>query len=69
MEDKRLESNFDSVYISFKLPPEANKMLTISARESKRKKREEALIRLIDHLGRFKSISRVNVADKHEEDL
>lgn len=67
MEGERLESKFNSVHISIKLPAKVNEMLTVSARDSKRKKREEALIRLMDHLTRYTSISRVSVADQHEK--
>jgi len=60
----KLESNthYKKVYISFQLTPEANKILTESAKRSNRKKVQEAKLRLEDHLNSFRSISELNHA-------
>jgi hypothetical protein len=45
--------------ISFEMDVETNKLLEESAVRSRRAKRAEASIRLLDHLKRYKSISNV----------
>ena len=62
----KLESDTDykSVFITVKLSAKANMLLTKSSRHACRKKVQEAKIRLEDHLNRYESISRVNVADE-----
>jgi hypothetical protein len=48
-----------TVGISFVMDAEMNRLLEESAVRSRRAKRAEASIRLIDHLKRYKSISNV----------
>ena len=64
MKGKKLDlsiSNLDTeekpVYITFQISSVLNKLLSESAIRSNRKKRQEAALRLEDHLMRFRSIS------------
>ncbi|WP_115333004.1 TraY domain-containing protein [Legionella busanensis] len=51
---------YPKVYISFQLPEKANQLLTESCKRSKRKKIQEATLRLEDHLSKYRSISELN---------
>lgn len=62
MEEIILKSNFDyqSVFITIRLSAEFNRLLTESCKRSNRKKIQEAVLRLEDHLRKFRSISELN---------
>ncbi|HAU1599230.1 TPA: TraY domain-containing protein [Legionella pneumophila] len=59
-------NNYLKVYISFQLSEEVNKLLTESCKRSGRKKIPEAVLRLEDHLRRFRSISELNQTTPHQ---
>jgi hypothetical protein len=54
-------------WVNFQLDAESNELLKTSSKKSRRKKREEAQLRLEDHLRRFKSISVVGVVSNEDE--
>lgn len=56
------EGDYKKVYITIQLSEFANKILSESAGRSKRKKIQEATLRLEDHLIKFTSISELNQA-------
>jgi len=53
------EEKYKGVYLSIKISAKTNKLLSEAAKQSGRKKLQEALIRLEDHLDRIESISKV----------
>lgn len=63
-------ANYNKVFITLKLSCQSNRLLTESCTRSNRKKIQEAMLRLDDHLKRFRSISELDHvvhADKKEE--
>ncbi len=52
-------AQYKKVYITIQLSHKVNKLLTESSERSHRKKVQEALIRLEDHLNKFRSISEI----------
>lgn len=56
------ELEYESVFISFQLSARGNKLITESATRSGRTKKKEALLRLEDHLRRYRSISEISKA-------
>ena len=51
------DNNYKNVYITLRLSNDFNKLLSESAKRSKRKKIQEATLRLEHHLNHFVSIS------------
>ena len=62
LELKNNNKRYPKVFIAFQLSEEANQLLTESCKRSNRKKIQEAMLRLEDHLRRFRSISEINQA-------
>ena len=60
------EYAYKRVMISFEVDAKANKFLTEAASKSGRTKRQEAKLRLHDHLHRFASISELSKAEERE---
>lgn len=58
----KLESNhnYKKVYLTIQLSPDANRLLSETCVRSKRKKNQEAALRLEDHLNRYRSISELD---------
>lgn len=54
------DNYYEKVYITIRLTKDANQLLTESCARSKRKKIQEAALRLEDHLRRFRSISELD---------
>lgn len=54
--------NYEKVYITILLSEKANRLLSESCDRSKRKKIQEATLRLEDHLNKFRSISELHYA-------
>ena len=48
------------MFVTVKLSSEANRLLTESSKRCNRKKLQEAMLRLEDHLKRFRSISEID---------
>ena len=63
---KQEQSDYQSVFISFEVDAKANKLLTEAASLSGRTKRQEAKLRLHDHLNRFENISMLNKAEERK---
>ena len=62
---QELEEDFyRDVLISFEVNAQANRLLTEAAERASRTKRQEAKIRLHDHLIKYQSISEINKAYK-----
>lgn len=61
---KQKQSGYQSVFISFEVDAKANKFLTEAASKLGRTKRQEAKLRLHDHLQRFSSISEMSKAEE-----
>lgn len=57
---------YGAVFISFEVDAKANKFLTEAASKSGRTKRQEARLRLHDHLHRFASISELKKAEERK---
>lgn len=55
-------NNYKKVYITLQLSETSNKLLSISAERSNRKKIQEATLRLEDHLNNYRSISELDHA-------
>ncbi|MGL4927205.1 MAG: TraY domain-containing protein [Plesiomonas shigelloides] len=55
------DDDFTDVTITLRIDAETNRLLTQSAKRSKRTKRTEAEFRLTDHVKRWKSISEIGV--------
>lgn len=55
------DDEFTNVTITLRIDAETNRLLTQSAKRSKRTKRTEAEFRLTDHVKRWKSISEIGV--------
>ncbi len=68
MEQELSEKEYPPVSISFDLDARANKALTIAASKSGRTKKQEAKIRMHDHLAKYECISVLNKAHKREEE-
>lgn len=51
---------YKAVYISFTLDAKSNELLSESAKRANRTKRQEAQIRLRDHIANFSSISEIS---------
>ena len=60
------DNDYKEVYITIQLTEESNKLLSESAKRSKRGKIQEVKLRLEDHLSRFRSISELNQTTPHE---
>lgn len=54
--------SYKDVFISFNLDAKSNEYLSESAKRANRTKRQEAQIRLRDHLANFSSISEISKA-------
>ena len=55
-------NNYKKVYITLQLSEASNKLLSVSAERSNRKKIQEATLRLEDHLKNYRSISELDHA-------
>lgn len=53
------DSDFFDTTVTCSIQSDSNKLLTLSAKRSKRSKKSEAELRLADHLKRFESITSV----------
>lgn len=60
--------NYKKVHITIQLSNEFNKLLSESAKRAKRRKIQEVVLRLEDHLKRFRSISELNQAVLHKQE-
>lgn len=58
--------NYKKVYITILLSEESNRLLSLSAKRSNRKKIQEVTLRLEDHLIKYRSISELNQAITNE---
>ncbi|WP_419421554.1 TraY domain-containing protein (plasmid) [Legionella sp. D16C41] len=58
--DSNNKKDYKDVFITIKISSEGNKLLTESCKRSKRKKIQEATLRLEDHLSKYRSISELN---------
>ena len=54
-----MKEKYKEVYLSMRIPSRVNQLLAESAKSSGRKKAQEALLRLEDHLEQIESISKV----------
>lgn len=63
MEFDANDNGFKSVYLSIKISPKDNRLLTEASQNSARSKSKEALLRLSDHLNKYESISGVKRAE------
>lgn len=54
------DNNYKKVHITIQLSEESNRLLSESAKRSKRKKIQEAMLRIEDHLNKYQSISELN---------
>ena len=54
------DNNYKKVHITIQLSEESNKLLSESATRSKRKKIQEVILRIEDHLHRYQSISELD---------
>ncbi|MBH2856672.1 TraY domain-containing protein [Serratia ureilytica] len=57
MEKSQSEHEYSSVSITLQLGPDVNELLTHAANRSGRTKRQEALLRLTDHLQQVRDIA------------
>lgn len=58
------DKDYGSVHITIKLSSKTNRLLSLAAERSHRKKLAEARLRIEDHLIRFPSISELFSTDK-----
>lgn len=56
------DNNYKKVHITIQLSEESNRLLSEAAKRSKRKKIQEVMLRIEDHLNRYQSISELNHA-------
>lgn len=61
-------NNLSGAYVTIRLSPDTNKLLAEAAKRSNRKKLQEALLRLEDHLYRFRSIAEINYVKERDLD-
>ena len=61
---KHKKNEYRSVFISFEINEKANKFLSEASKRSGRTKKQEAKIRLHDHLEKFLCISELNKAEE-----
>ncbi|WP_078061430.1 TraY domain-containing protein [Legionella saoudiensis] len=61
--------NYEKVYITLRLSASSNKLLSESAIRSKRKKVQEAILRLEHHLSNYVSVSEYGPIDNQLVDV
>lgn len=60
--------NYRKIHITLNLSVNSNRLLSESAKRSNRKKIQEAILRLEDHLSKFRSISELNCAIPYDKE-